>query len=325
MDLPLVSVVLPVYNCEKYLEESISSILAQSYGDFELIIINDGSTDGSSAIIAGFNDPRIRLFDQENRGLSASLNRSICLARGRYLARQDADDVSFPDRLTRQVEFLENHPEYCMVGAWSQIWQEAVPTRRSHRHPEKNGALKFNLLFDSYFVHSSVMLRKSVLDSVGFYTEKPGQPEDYQLWSRMLRGGYGRMANLPHQLVAYREVEGSICRLASRSFSDEVINLSMANLAACSGRPISDPAVGDLAALAHHAFCRLSGAPDFSSMLALMFVAAAKLQGDDGSCSGGGVRKEIYLRYARVRGAYMLHLWQSFYYRVRKRLNLPQL
>jgi len=324
MNSPLVSVLMPVYNAEKYLAEAVSSILTQSYGNFELIIINDGSTDGSADIIAGYSDPRIRLHTQENRGLSTSLNRAIQLATGRYLARQDADDVSFPERFAKQVAFLESHPEYCMLGTWSEIWVEATPTERAHRHPYQNGALKFNLLFDNFFVHSSVMLRKSALDQVGFYTaEKSRQPEDYDLWSRLLRGRYGKMANIPEMLLAYREVEGSICRSDERSFTDEVIKISMANLAACSGREITDPAIGDLAALAHHAFDRISARPDFKAMLSVMLEAAARLDADSGLDSG--LKTEICTRYARIKKAYLLHRWHSFSGRVRKFLHLPPL
>ena len=119
----LVSVVLPVYNGAKYLRDAIDSMLAQSYANFELIIIDDGSTDDSINIISAFNDPRIRLYSQENQGLAATLNRGITLAKGAYIARQDQDDVSLPNRLSKQAAFLETNPDYGMVGTWASIWE----------------------------------------------------------------------------------------------------------------------------------------------------------------------------------------------------------
>lgn len=307
MESPLVSVVLPVYNAERYLEESVASILSQSYRNFELIIINDGSTDASPEILKRFKDLRVRIFNQRNLGLSATLNRGIQLATGRYLARQDADDVSYPERLARQVAFLESQSDYCMVGTWSRILEEARLTERAHKHPEQNGELKFKLLFDNYFVHSSVMLRRSALDRVGLYcTEKLRQPEDYQLWSRLLRGGHGKMANIAEQLVGYREVEGSICRSDTRSFRGEVIEISMQNLAAVSGRELSDAVVGDLAALAHNACERVSDRPNFKAMLSLMTDAAAKFKAEGGS-DGNSLEQEVLLQYATVRKLYFQH------------------
>lgn len=312
MTSPLVTVVMPVYNGEKYLEEAVASILSQTYANLELIAINDGSTDASPAILASFKDPRLRIFHQENRGLSATLNRGIGLATGSYLARQDADDVSFPERVARQVEFLESHPDYCMVGTWSQILEEDRPTERGHRHPAGNAALKFSLLFDNYFVHSSVMLRKSALDRVGLYsTAQKRQPEDYELWSRLMRGGHGKMGNLPEKLVAYREVEGSICRSESRSFTDQVLAISMQNIASVSGRDLSDPVVGDLAALAHHAVDRVSERPDFKAMLALMTDAAAKF-GDEGENDARSLRHEVLRRYWGIRKAYFMNRYGVF-------------
>ena len=107
---PKISVLLPAYNAQAYLRESIESILAQTFSDFELIIINDGSTDQSLEIMTSFKDSRIRIINQENAGLPISLNRGIRLARGIYLARQDADDISLPNRFSAKVQFLDRHP-----------------------------------------------------------------------------------------------------------------------------------------------------------------------------------------------------------------------
>src|SRR5581483_9504087 len=119
MSKPIVTVLMSVYNGERYLREAIESILVQTWQDFELVCINDGSTDQSREIVLSFNDPRIRLVDNEqNLGLAKSLNKGLMLARGNLIARQDADDISEPDRLLKQVAFLEQWSEIVLVGSW---------------------------------------------------------------------------------------------------------------------------------------------------------------------------------------------------------------
>lgn len=114
---PKVSVVMSVYNGEKYLPETIDSILNQTFKDFEFIIINDGSTDKTAKILTSYDDPRIRIFNQENMGLTKSLNRAISLAKGEYIARMDADDISYPERLKKQVDYLNKNPDIGLVGS----------------------------------------------------------------------------------------------------------------------------------------------------------------------------------------------------------------
>jgi len=277
---PLVSVVLPVYNGGAYLAESIQSILTQTYTNIELIIIDDGSTDNSSEIVRTFLDPRIRFTSQSNQGLPATLNRAIRLSKGKYIARQDADDVSFPMRIQRQVDFFEQNPEYGVVGTWSKILGGVKDGGRGHRHPIDNERLKFNLLFDSYFVHSSVMLRKSVIDKVGFYaTDKTRQPEDFELWSRIVRDGQFKVANIPEVLVIYREVAGSICRTGTKPFSESLKTLCAENIAWASGRTANDPAVTDMAALVHLCPRVLSSKPNFKEMKKMLHEAATKIGG----------------------------------------------
>lgn len=271
MPHPLVSILLPVYNAEPYLAEAIDSLLAQTFTDFELIVVNDGSTDGSADVLARYNDSRIRVLEQENRGLSLSLNRAIAEARGKYLARQDADDISYPERLARQVNFLERHPDYGLLGTWADIYVGSRRTDRKHQHPCDNAALKFNLLCDNYFVHSSIMMRKSVQERVGLYAaEADRQPEDFDLWSRFARDGNCRIGNLPELLVGYREVEGSICRTAPQRITDGVVRISGQNIAFASGLATDDRTVGDLAALLHCSFRHLAGTPEPAALFALV-------------------------------------------------------
>ncbi|MHB8171618.1 MAG: glycosyltransferase family 2 protein, partial [Thermincolia bacterium] len=257
---PLVSVILPVFNGAAYLEEAMESILSQTYEKFEFIIINDGSTDNTASIIKKFNDSRIRAYHQKNQGLANTLNRAVKLAAGEYLARQDSDDISLPQRFEKQVEFLESHLEYGMVGTWAEIWQENRKTNRTHKHPTDSAVLRFDLLFDNPFVHSSVMIRRNVFEKVGFYSaEKVRQPEDYELWSRVAREF--EVANIPEILHIYREVQGSICRISENPFLARVVNLSIENLTWFTGKAHPDQKTIDLAALIHGAYHRVSPKP----------------------------------------------------------------
>jgi len=226
---PLVSVILAVLNGENYIKFAIESILSQTYKKFELIVIDDGSTDKTANIIRSFTDPRIKLIQQENRGLSASLNKAIELSNGKYLARQDHDDVSLPTRLEKQVGFMEAHPDYAILGTHSNIWVEDTPSDRGHKHPTNFSSLHFKALFDCFFVHSSVMIRKSVIDLVGPYTlDKNRQPpEDFELWSRIMREF--KAANLGEPLLIYRELPGSITRTVN--FKEKLIQICSENLA----------------------------------------------------------------------------------------------
>ena len=236
MASPELSVLLPVYNGASYLREAIESILGQTYTDFELIVIDDGSTDDSLSVVREFADGRIRVFSQTNMGLAASLNRAIGLAKGRYVARQDQDDLSLPERFEKQVRFLDEHPTAGMVGTWARILTGNAETDRVHKHPSDNATLKFALMFDNPFVHSSMMIRKSVFDSVGLYTTDPSRqpPEDYELWSRIARA-YD-VANIPEVLQIYREVPKSMSRDRANPFLDRVINISAGNIARILGR-----------------------------------------------------------------------------------------
>lgn len=273
---PVVSVVLPVYNCADYVAEAVQSILDQTFSNFEFLIIDDGSTDATSNVLQGFKDPRIRSLTQENRGLAFTLNRGLELSRGRYVARQDADDISRPDRLGKQVAFLEAHAACALVGTWADIWRAREPTGRSHHHPSDNATLKFELLFNNPFVHSSVMMRKTILEQVGGYAgDSFPQTGDYELWSRIAR--VGEVANIPEALQIYREVSGSLSRVSDIPIVDQLVDLSAANLAWASGTDAKNPDVINLAALVHSAKNRLMGKPRFSAMSEILRRAVQRI------------------------------------------------
>lgn len=282
---PLVSILLPVYNGDQYLVGAVSSILSQADCDFEIVIINDGSTDTSANLIRQFKDHRIRCFDQENRGLPATLNRAIALAQGTYLARQDQDDLSFPGRLGRQASFLDVNPDVGMIGTWAEIWVENDKTSRLHTHPTDDASLKFHLLFDNPFVHSSVMIRRSVFDEVGCYTEDPSRqpPEDYELWSRVARKF--RVANLPEVLLAYREVGDSMSRLGEKPFLRNLMRISAENIAWASGREAETPEVVALSRLSHGVYDDIPRGVHFSTLKTVLQEAAKHIACESGISS----------------------------------------
>lgn len=225
---PKISVILPVYNAEKYIAESIKSILDQTFRDFEFIIINDGSKDKSEEIILSFKDERIVYISQQNIGLAATLNKGIEVAKGSYIARQDNDDISFKERLRIQYEFLEKNKGIDLVGASAEIIDEkGQPTGRFHRHETSNDCLKFFLLFDNPFVHSAVMFRKATVQKIGGYNTSKEIFEDYNLWSRIAR--VSGVSNVPDVLLKYREVATGMSKTAT-DYREKVKTQSLDNI-----------------------------------------------------------------------------------------------
>lgn len=302
---PLVSVLLPVYNAASYVQEAIESILRQRYRNFELIVVDDGSTDESGRVIQTITDPRIRVFRQPNQGLSAALNRAIEMAQGVYLARQDADDLSLPRRLDRQVEFLEAHPKVGMVGTWAEVRTDTPRSDNVYTPPTDNRLLKFELLFDNPFVHSSVMVRKHVLVCVGAYTQEASvRAEDYDLWSRIMREF--DVSNLPEMLHVYRDAPNSKLKRERDAILENVINISMANLSWVTKRDRNDPVINDLAALSHGAYHRVQGYATSDDLLALLFEAADRVSG------GGDAPAELLRERVQARWCTVLHHYDVY-------------
>jgi len=214
-----VSVVMSVYNGERYLAEAIESILGQTFTDFEFIIINDGSTDGTAGILRSYDDPRLRIVEQTNIGLTRSLNRGISLARGEYIARMDDDDVALPERLTQHVAFLDTHPRVGVVGSACRVIDELNGREWVYRVPLSDEQLRRHLIRGNPFVHTSVTMRKSVLQAVGGYNEDYPYLQDYELWVRL--AGRTRLANLPDVLVVHRHHWGTV----STTRSTELLRL----------------------------------------------------------------------------------------------------
>lgn len=234
-----------------FLHQAVDAVLSQGGVSFELLVIDDGSTDNSLDVLSVFDNPCMHICRQVNKGLAATLNRGLELASSKYIARQDQDDLMLPGRLANQVEFLDKNPDCAMVGTWSAIWVGNQPTSRGHHHPASHEALRLELLFDNPFVHSSVMMRADVVRQLGGYSEDKSRqpPEDYELWSRIAREH--RIANIPEVLTVYREVEGSMSRTGESPFLVNVIRISSENLAAVLSPEFSADECLALASLYH--------------------------------------------------------------------------
>jgi len=209
---PLVTVLMAVHNGARFVDEAIASILGQSFSDFELLIVDDGSTDDTPGRIRASGDPRIRCVrNHTNIGLTRSLNAGLAAARGTLIARQDSDDISHPGRLSAQVDFLRRQPEVAVLGAQARMIDAGKRRVRAAPWPKSttNRAIRWQLIFDSPFIHSSVMFRKSVIVALAGYNESFATSQDFELWSRVAAAGH-EMRNLPDALLDFRVHEASV-------------------------------------------------------------------------------------------------------------------
>lgn len=200
----LVSVVMPVYNGALYLKEAIDSIITQTHINLELIIINDGSTDNSEEIILSYNDPRIHyVVNEKNSGICVTLNKGLDAARGKYIARMDCDDISVPERLQNQVEYMEQNPSIGIIGSDIIVFGEGIEERLFTFEHDRN-CCKAGLIFHTCFAHPVVMIRKNLLDTYDLrYDDEYRGLEDFELWYRISK--YAGLANLPYPLLYYRK------------------------------------------------------------------------------------------------------------------------
>lgn len=203
----MISVIMPVFNGEKFLKEAITSILNQTYLNFEFIIINDGSTDQSEEIIISYKDSRIVYKkNPENFGLIKTLNLAFSMAKGKYIARMDADDVSHPDRLLKQVDFLEHNQDYGLVGTGVNLLNSEKLQLLYHTNHD---SIKFALAFYCPFIHPSVMIRRAVIEGMDVvFDNQYLHAEDYELWTRLVFKT--KMANIPEYLLDYRMHDAQI-------------------------------------------------------------------------------------------------------------------
>lgn len=199
---PFVSVLMPVYNAEAYLKLAIESIINQTYKNFELILVNDGSTDKSEMIIQDFKDPRVILINNpENKGLIATLNHGISICKGTYILRMDADDISSLDRIEKQVAFMEEHLNVGVLGGYMKDLGNG--SSAVHKFYTDHESIKCNLLFNSALAHPTVIFRKNIIDNLSLvYSQEYKDAEDYELWERL--SSVTTFSNLPEVILQYR-------------------------------------------------------------------------------------------------------------------------
>jgi len=221
--VPRVSVIIAVYNAEKVIEAAISSIACQTFTDWECILCDDGSTDNTEQAIrrAVRNDPRFTLLkNAENCGHAKTRNRCIDSARGEYIAIQDADDVSVDSRLEEQVSFLDDHPNVSVVSAWTEFFGEDGEVWGEIRPPEEPTLRDWAK--GSSIVHAAAMMRKSDLVSIGSYDERYFRLEDYDLWLRMLAGGF-KLVTMPRVLYRVHWAIGDYSRKKIKDRLSEIL------------------------------------------------------------------------------------------------------
>jgi glycosyltransferase involved in cell wall biosynthesis len=223
----MVSVVMSVFNGEQFLAEAVESILDQSFSDFEFIVINDGSTDRSGAMLDTFQekDSRLRVYHQENRGLVESLNRGCSIARGKYIARMDADDIAIRDRLRSQIDFMEEHPEIGLLGGVMELIDVNGRVFNTLRPPVDDQPIRSALYqADCPMYHPTIVMRKTVFASSGGYRTFFLDAEDYDLWLRMAKRS--QLANLDAVVLKYRVHPGQVSQR-------KLIQQSLSTLGAC--------------------------------------------------------------------------------------------
>ncbi|MBK1439383.1 glycosyltransferase [Parapedobacter sp. ISTM3] len=214
---PEITVLMPVFNAERYIGSAVASILNQTFMDFELLIVDDGSTDATMETLSRFDDSRIRIIKNEgNRGIVYSLNKGISLAQGKFIARMDADDISEPSRLMLQHRYLTNHPHVDLCGSGMILFDDEGIIGKVYYNLDWD-TLKAETLFNSPFPHPGVMVRREVL-LANPYRAEALHAEDYDLWSRLLRTHRG--VNLPGFLLHYRISSDDITAKASKRIDE---------------------------------------------------------------------------------------------------------
>ena len=208
MSVPGVSVLMSVHNGAPWVRDAVTSVFAQTLADLELIVIDDGSTDATPELLASLRDPRLHVERRARQGLTLALNRALELGQAPLLARLDADDLALPERLARQRQYLDAHPDVGLLGTGAREVDEAGREVAVVRPPVDDAAIRRVLIRANPFVHSSVMMRRAALDRAGGYDPSFPVAQDYDLWMRLAR--VTRLANLSEPLVIRRLAPGRV-------------------------------------------------------------------------------------------------------------------
>jgi glycosyltransferase involved in cell wall biosynthesis len=212
MSTPEVSVIVPVYNAARYLESALASVQAQTFSDFEIVVVDDGSTDNSKALLEKLaaRDPRIRIVSRPNTGIVGALNDALAASRGEFIARMDADDLCLPQRFAKQVAFLRAHPVCVCVGSAFLYIDAAGSLIKECARPADHETIERELLSGNggVIIHPSAMFRRAAIEQAGRYREKAQWIEDLDLYLRLAR--IGTLSNLPEVLFHYRFHEQSV-------------------------------------------------------------------------------------------------------------------
>jgi glycosyltransferase involved in cell wall biosynthesis len=221
---PFVSVIIPVYNKCQYIKQTIDSVLQQEFELFEIIVVDDGSTDESLQVIQTFSDPRLRIFPQSNGGVERARNFGFSQSVGSFIVFLDADDLMNFDRLSKQLEFFKTDRNLVLVGTWANVIDRSGKAIGSICPPTSNAAIQVGQLFRNQFVCSSVMIRRDAIDSC--FDENRGQhfAEDYELWRRVSKNG--TIANLPEKLTSYRRLQSSRSQTGDSSVLESARSIS---------------------------------------------------------------------------------------------------
>lgn len=261
--MPDITVLVPVHNGEDYLETALTSILGQSFSDFELLVINDGSTDRTQEIIEAVKDQRVRCVRHEhNRGLIEVLNEGLGIAEGKYIARMDADDVCHPQRLEFQHRFLEVHADIGVVGTAVQVIDHERRPGPIYRFPEQHDVIVWALSFLCPMVHPSIMMRRDLVLSAGGYAPSALHAEDYDLWERLSHRT--RFANLPQAFLSLRKHGSSVTATEMEQHASTALAVSGRCIAGRIGRPVSEAVT---ACLMRVASCGSERASDAAQIL----------------------------------------------------------
>lgn len=256
---PLVSVIMPVYNSERYLQEAVESILNQTFKDFELIIMAGSSTDSTDLILESYlgKDNRIKVFHQVVEGLAASLNQGCLLAKGQYIARMDSDDRCLLQRLERQVSYMETHPEIGVLGTWARYIDESGQQVASARTLTNPNLIEFHLYFANCIIHSSVIMRREILETLGFYNLEALHAEDYELWSRAM--GITKISVLPEVLLESRIWSGSVSNRKSEVQEQTVLKIRRAMILELLGSEVTADFIVSPPKITNHSVLEIAG------------------------------------------------------------------